>query len=155
MNQAPKTLMAFIVAPLVPVVVFSTILFGPDQFVRNVPLVAFVTYIITLVVALPIYVLMYAKSWLKWWHFALLGSIPALSLDILGFVMSLGIEGGLVTLRQGGLDLVVDGERTFIGYVFETARLGLYALTGTGAGLLFWVIAHRSSGSNKVMQSTR
>ncbi|WP_215399510.1 hypothetical protein [Rheinheimera oceanensis] len=121
----------------------SIFVLGIDKFLQAIPVVAFFAYFITILVALPIYGVMLWKHWLKWWHFALLGVVPVLSLDLLGWLFSLGSEGGFITLRQHGIDLIVEGKRTLAGYVYLVIRLVFYSLTGIGAGLLFWFIAHR------------
>ena len=151
MKQIHKSFLAFILAPLVPVLFFSAFVLGLDKFIQIMPLVAVVTYGVTLIVALPIYLFLLSRQWLKWCHFALFGVIPALSLDIVLYLMSLGHEGGMITLRQWGIDLIVGGERTFAGYIFVAVRLTVYALVGAIAGVVFWAIAHRDFGSNKAL----
>lgn len=69
--------------------------------------------------------------------------LPALSLDLFGLLSSLGSEGGFITVRQHGIDLIIEGERTLAGYIYLAWRLIFYSLTGVGAGVLFWFIAHR------------
>ncbi len=154
MYQITKSFLAFMVAPLVPVLFFSGFVLGPDKFIQIMPLVAVVTYGITLIVALPIYLFMLSRQWLKWWHFALFGVIPALPFDIVLYLMSFGQEGGMITLRQWGIDLIVEGKRTIAGYIFEIVRLAVYALIGVVAGIVFWFVAHRGFGSNKALQPT-
>ena len=142
MNQIQRSVLAFLVAPLIRVLMLSFYVMGVENFVRALPLVGAFAYLITLFVAVPIYILMLFKRWLKWWHFALLGIIPSLSIDIWAFFMSMGLGDGLVSLRQGDVDIIVEGKRTFAGYIYLVKRMGFYSLTGVGAGLLFWYLAH-------------
>ncbi len=143
MNQIFRSISAFIVSPIVPIVSLSVFVLGADKFLHALPLVAFFAYLITAFVAVPIYGVMLWKQWLKWWHFAILGVLPALSLDLFGLLSSLGSEGGFITVRQHGIDLIIEGERTLAGYIYLASRLIFYSLTGVGAGVLFWFIAHR------------
>jgi len=79
----------------------------------------------------------------------LFGMVPAFSLDAAGFLLSLGGEGGMVSLRQGGVDLIIEGKRTLAGYLYEAGRIAIYAAVGAGAGLVFWAIAHRTTSLTK------
>ncbi|MFC3156031.1 hypothetical protein [Gilvimarinus japonicus] len=149
MNQLLKSVIAFLIAPLVPVTVFSFYLFGPEKAAQAFMLVLVFSYAITVFVAVPLYLVMYINNWLKWWHFVLFGIVPAFSLDAAGFLLSLGGEGGMVTLRQGGVDLIIEGKRTLAGYLFEAKRIAMYAAVGAGSGLVFWAIAHRPKSLTK------
>ena len=150
MNQIQRSFLAFLVAPLVPLLMLSTYVLGAEIFIQGVLLVGAYAYLITLLVAVPIYMLMLFKRWLKWWQFALLGVIPALSLDIWVFLNSWGSKSVLVSLSLGGVDIIVDGKRTLEGYIFLAKNLGFYSLTGVGAGLLFWYLAHGKNALTKV-----
>lgn len=74
----------------------------------------------------------------------------ALSIDLLEWLSSVGNEGGFITLRQHCLDLIVEGKRTLAGYIYLAVRLMFYSLTGVGAGVLFWFIAHRDQTPTKL-----
>lgn len=149
MNQLLRSCIAFLVAPLVPATVFTFYLFGSDQTAQSFMLVLVFSYAITAMVAVPLYLVMYFNQWIKWWHFVMFGMVPAFSLDTVGFLFSLGGEGGMVTLRQGGVDLIIEGKRTLTGYLYEAMRLAVYATAGAGAGLVFWAITHRATSSTK------
>ena len=140
-----RVVAGFILSPLAPVLMLSAALFGPERFLRALPLVAIVTYILTVVMAVPVYCLLKSQDWLKLRHLLLAGAGVGLSLDILLYLFAfLTGAGGMHTLRQYGVDLIIEGSFTLAGLFWEAARLAYYAASGVLAGLLFWLIAIRT-----------
>jgi hypothetical protein len=145
MNQPTRTTLAFLVAPIIPIVLFSGFYFGRGRFLPLLPFVTAVAYFITIVVAMPIYMVMVKRGWLRWWHFGLVGAIPALSFDAFLYLMSLGSGGGSNFSHDKAVDLIVDRHNDFVIYLHETRRLLLMALTGVASGFVFWCIAYAAS----------
>jgi len=150
MNQALKSAIAFMICPMIPILGLSIGLGGLENIVEALPFVAFFAYIITIFVALPLYGVMLFKKWLTWWHFALFGILPALSLNIYSVLMDVISSGNMVTLTQGQVHIIVDGKRTIAGYIYLFKQVAFHALMGTGAGLAFWAIAHRQKALTNV-----
>ena len=143
MNQVLKSTIAFLLCPLIPIFGISMSLGGIEDMLEILPFVAFFAYIITLIIALPLYGVMLHKKWLTWWHFAMFGVLPALSINIYSVLMEAVSSGNMVSLTQGQVHIIVDGKRTLAGYIYLFKQIAFYALLGIGAGLAFWALAHR------------
>jgi uncharacterized PurR-regulated membrane protein YhhQ (DUF165 family) len=149
-----RLVLGFVVAPLVPILALSALIMGPENFGRLLPPVAVVSYVITVLLAVPLYLAMRALHWTKLWHFLVAGALMGVSFDALLYGFAAFSNGpGMTTLRQDGVDLIVEGKYTFDGYISVAKRLCVYALTGVGAGFVFWWLAIRGARSNPTVET--
>jgi len=155
MNRVLKSAIAFVLCPLIPIFGISIHLGGFAEIKTVLPFVAFFAYMITIFIALPLYGVMLYKKWLTWWHFALFGVLPALSLNVYSVLMDLISSGNMVTLTQGQVHIIVDGKRTIAGYIYLFKQIAFYALMGVGSGLAFWALAHRQKSLTKSSTRTK
>lgn len=139
MKQVVRSIAAFLFAPLA-----ATAVIGVHAGLVFLPFVLVFAYAITFSLALPAYLLMYYLNWTNCWQFCLAGVILALLPEIALEVYALLSSGGVGYVMQGGVELVVDGERTVAGHLRQLARLVVYSAGGAVTGFLFWAIAHES-----------
>ncbi|MBU2983977.1 hypothetical protein KO528_01320, partial [Saccharophagus degradans] len=150
MNQVLKSAIAFLLSPLIPILGISISLGGFADILVALPFVAFFAYMITILIALPLYGVMLYKKWLTWWHFALFGVLPALSINVWSALTDFLSSGNMVSLTQGQVHIIVDGKRTIAGYIYLFKQIVFYSLMGVGAGLAFWALAHRKKSLTNV-----
>jgi hypothetical protein len=130
--------LAFLVAPLVPVVLNAAL--SGRLFAIALLVGAPIAYVCAFLIALP-----YAFALRSCGRFNVVpvvvgaGAIAAIP-DLLLTVFGTG-TGGFTALRQAGIDLIVDGQLTFAGYVWHVLRLLYFWFIGALGGIAFWLIA--------------
>ena len=128
---------AFLVAPLVPVVVNALMLWPVFTIALVVGLVS--AYALAILVGVPFVLILQARGALSFWRVVavagLLAVVPDLSITLLGF-------GDFGTLNQWGISLIRDRELTLAGFAwFFVLRPAAYWLIGAIGGIVFWFVA--------------
>jgi hypothetical protein len=148
MTNRPSTLrvfFGFLLAPLIPCVVFSALLSGLFNqwggFWFGTAAMIVVAEVLSLVVALPLYL------WLR-----RVRSIGARDCAVMGIVVTVILNLGSLLFSggpgysagDGGGDTIVNGHMTAHGYVSALLSTAVQSILGVAIALTFWFIAIRS-----------
>ena len=143
MDSAPRTITAFMTAPLV-VPVIMVLYFDaehPSQWIVISAIALMFAYLGTIVLGIPVYLLFRSQGWLSIWHIfsvSIIGSWLSWAIFLLLFALSFGYD------TKSASELA--------GSPLSDTKLYFWPVGVTGAiyGLVFWLIARpdrrRSSG---------
>ena len=136
----PRLWLAFLVAPLAPVILNAIVLWPAFTIAIVVGLIS--AYVLTAVFGIPFVSLMRRLNYFKPWPIVVAAGVLAAIPDLAITVVGVGI-GGMTTLTDGSANyLVQDGHLTWRGIVhFLLVRPLAYWSAGAIGGLVFWLIA--------------
>lgn len=133
-----RHVIAFVFAPLVPVLVYVWVSFGAEAFFPFIFIALAVAYGLTIVVAVPAYLVLLAKGKRKLRHMA---AVSAAAFFVAFLIINLFSYASYETLQVGGGELVVSGEITLSGYLKAGLNSAVVALLAGIGGVIFWLIA--------------
>lgn len=139
MNRSiARHVIAFVFAPLIPVLIYVWISFGTEAFFPFIYIALAVAYGLTVVIAVPAYLVLLAKG--------KRGLLPVIVVSgTVFFVIFLAINlisyASYEALQIGSTALVVDSEITLNGYLKAGFNSAVVALLASIGGMLFWFIA--------------
>lgn len=139
MNRSiARHVVAFVLAPLIPILTYVWISFGAKAFFPFIYMALAVAYGLTIVIAVPVYLVLLAKGRRKLHHIAM---VSAAAFFVVFLVINLLSFASYETLNVGSAELVISGEITPSGYLKAALNSVVVALLAGVGGAVFWLIA--------------
>ena len=156
-----RTVIAFLIAPIIPIIVLITYSVVPYTLAVNLPPIkAIVTtfvvglllsYFLILVMAVPLFLILGKLRIFSPTITIISAAIIASMLVIIPDVYSI-ITSNLdskFSFSARGCQIIVDNVRTRCGYVLLFQNIAEFALGGALSGLIFWLVYRRGGGSGR------
>ncbi len=156
-----RTVIAFLIAPIIPIIVLITYSVVPYTLAVNLPPIkAIVTtfvvglllsYFLILVMAVPLFLILgklrIFSPTITIISAAIIASMLVIIPDVYSIITS--NPDSKFSFSARGCQIIVDNVRTRCGYVLLFQNIAEFALGGALSGLIFWLVYRRGGGSGR------
>ncbi len=158
-----RTVIAFLIAPIIPIIVLITYSVVPYTLAVNLPpITAIVTtfvvglllsYILILVMAVPLFLILRKLRVFNPAIIIISAAVIASMIEIIPYVFDIITFDPDSTSKSSlsfrGCQIIVDNVRTRCGYAVLFQNMAELALGGALAGMIFWLVYRRGGGSGR------